>query len=435
MSSSKVTELTSLVAPTRDDLLYVVDDAAGTPADYKTTVQGLIGGPVLFVAASDAMAISTKNADYVCDGTADDVQIQAAIDDLPAAGGTVALSEGTFTLAEGGTEPQWGYSYGVLINKPIRFIGNRSVLTIPDSAAMSNNGFCLLHPYNTNDVRIENISIDGNGSNQGANLIMGIYGHTVERLAVVGCDLQDTAGYAINADVNCTYCQIVNNYVHDNPGAGHHGIALHNSGDFNVISGNTVEGVGSYGIMVDTANEFAIVGNVINSALYLIAIADSSSRGTVVGNHLYGDIGTSLTIYTDAGSSGILITGNTIRAHSAFQGEVELSASSVVVNNNVLINGALQNVAADAIVRNNTGWVTENSGTGTIGNGTTSVAITHGLSVTPAINDISVTLAEDPTNTPGAIWVDTIGAAQFTVNCENDPGASNLDFGWRAVVL
>ena len=37
---------------------------------------------------------------------------------------------------------------------------------------------------------------------------------------------------------------------------------------------------------------------------------------------------------------------------------------------------------------------------------------------------------EDPTNTPGAIWVSAIGATTFAVNCENDPGASNLDFSW-----
>ena len=81
------------------------------------------------------------------------------------------------------------------------------------------------------------------------------------------------------------------------------------------------------------------------------------------------------------------------------------------------------------------GYVTENSGTGSIASGTTADVITHGLDVTPTIADISITLAEDPTASPGAIWVDTIGAANFTVNCENDPGASNLDFGWRAVVL
>jgi hypothetical protein len=36
-----------------------------------------------------------------------------------------------------------------------------------------------------------------------------------------------------------------------------------------------------------------------------------------------------------------------------------------------------------------------------------------------------------PTADPGNIWVDTIGATNFTVNCRNDPGASNLDFGWH----
>ena len=51
------------------------------------------------VAASDANAKVIELADYVCDGTADDVQIQAAIDALPATGGKIVLSEGTFQVA------------------------------------------------------------------------------------------------------------------------------------------------------------------------------------------------------------------------------------------------------------------------------------------------------------------------------------------------
>lgn len=39
------------------------------------------------------------NADYQCDGTADDVQILAAIAALPASGGKVVLSEGKFTIS------------------------------------------------------------------------------------------------------------------------------------------------------------------------------------------------------------------------------------------------------------------------------------------------------------------------------------------------
>ena len=53
----------------------------------------------LVVAASDASPKSKRGADYICDGTADEVEINAAIDALPAAGGKVVLSEGAFTLA------------------------------------------------------------------------------------------------------------------------------------------------------------------------------------------------------------------------------------------------------------------------------------------------------------------------------------------------
>lgn len=51
------------------------------------------------VAASNATATEIAQADYVCDGTADQVQINAAIAALPASGGRVRLTEGTFYIA------------------------------------------------------------------------------------------------------------------------------------------------------------------------------------------------------------------------------------------------------------------------------------------------------------------------------------------------
>ena len=53
----------------------------------------------LVVAASNAPAASKAQADYVCDGTADNVEIQAAINALPVTGGLVELSGGTFNIA------------------------------------------------------------------------------------------------------------------------------------------------------------------------------------------------------------------------------------------------------------------------------------------------------------------------------------------------
>ena len=54
---------------------------------------------MLVVASNTASALEKLQADYVCDGTADNVEIQAAIDALPSTGGKVSLSEGTFNLA------------------------------------------------------------------------------------------------------------------------------------------------------------------------------------------------------------------------------------------------------------------------------------------------------------------------------------------------
>ncbi len=55
-------------------------------------------GATLTVAANNANAVSKAQADYVCDSTADNVEIQAAITALPVAGGTVQLTEGQFNI-------------------------------------------------------------------------------------------------------------------------------------------------------------------------------------------------------------------------------------------------------------------------------------------------------------------------------------------------
>ncbi|MCB0012786.1 MAG: right-handed parallel beta-helix repeat-containing protein [Anaerolineales bacterium] len=53
----------------------------------------------LLVAAADSSAESKLAANFVCDGTADQVQINAAVAALGPAGGTIQLSEGTFNCS------------------------------------------------------------------------------------------------------------------------------------------------------------------------------------------------------------------------------------------------------------------------------------------------------------------------------------------------
>ncbi len=73
----------------------------GSSIQVAVGLEDIIRTATLVVAASDASTASKRFADYLCDGTADDVQIQAAIDAINATGvrGTLVLSEGTFTCA------------------------------------------------------------------------------------------------------------------------------------------------------------------------------------------------------------------------------------------------------------------------------------------------------------------------------------------------
>ncbi|MDD2253383.1 MAG: hypothetical protein PHF71_03545, partial [Methanoculleus sp.] len=52
----------------------------------------------ILVTAHDSPEELKVLADYICDGTADQVEIQRALNALGSAGGTVTLTEGTFQL-------------------------------------------------------------------------------------------------------------------------------------------------------------------------------------------------------------------------------------------------------------------------------------------------------------------------------------------------
>ena len=109
--------------------------------------------------------------------------------------------------------------------------------------------------------------------------------------------------------------------------------------------------------------------------------------------------------------------------------------STMVHNSSFLSTNKVTDNGTGTLIRNNTGHVTENAGTAIIASGTTSLVVSHGLSVTPGLADINIVLGEGATNDPGNIWISAITATQFTVNSRNDPGASNLSFGWQVIAL
>ena len=73
------------------------------------------------------------------------------------------------------------------------------------------------------------------------------------------------------------------------------------------------------------------------------------------------------------------------------------------------------------------------SGSATIANGTTSIDVSHNLSVTPTVGDISVTPIEAWGNMT-QYYIDTYTSTQFTIHADINPG-QDVDFAWKAMIL
>ncbi len=113
------------------DTLLTTVSGSNLSADHKITRSA-----TLVIAASDSSAKSKAQADFVCDGVADNVELQAALDSLPDIGGEILLMEGQFkldaTVARAIDNVTWsgcGYS---------SFIRNNDVTPIIDIGVQKN---------------------------------------------------------------------------------------------------------------------------------------------------------------------------------------------------------------------------------------------------------------------------------------------------------
>jgi len=553
MSDKRVTDLTAYTTPVNTDVFPVVDVVS--EATKKITLANLR------TAVSPFVTVGFSDADYICDGTDDEVQIQAALTAVGDAGGGVVhvkasstpyslgqflwmpnyvtlegdgwntllqLADGAWAanigsvifpigminLATGRLKtPPYTTTYGVMI-KDLKVDANRAGQT-----GLTKNHLYGVHMQWVNNARLENLFVI-NAHSSGIGVWPSNPTPTVpSEVVVTGCRLEDngspTNGQAIDSGIfvsNGTSLPvrvIVSNCVAVSNGNGfcaedsNGGIQFNNligcdnvrdgvyfSNGAGVVNGGYFYDNGHAGIGTDLnlggrrialngvqcrENEYGLYaysthGMTVNgghfwwndeAGIYLDAYACNIVGAKIEGNGCGDDPTYPYGIYIKANGQGLnLVSGcNFSTDWGSWKGDKDSQkwgifesggcisyyfGNIIPTGNYGCADGAITFGAGSVSkARNNigypgagqTGHVTENSGTGSIVNGQTTDVITHGLAVTPTVDDIAITLAENPTNTPGAIWVDTIGATTFKVNCENDPGATGLDFGWKAIVL
>lgn len=241
----------------------------------------------IVVAAADSL--NPGQANYVCDGTNDHVEIQAALDALPASGGEVLLLEGTYYVESSITLNSYqilrGQGKGTILTTTtadldIVTASSKVNITIADLCIDGDAGGVAndhgIYFYEVDYSTIYNVYSRDNGED-GINFRFSEYNR------IIACDCQGNRYGIVLADYshyntvignttqgntegilvyNCGHNTIANNVSRGNSDRG---IDVYESAGYNTVTGNICEGNGDYGILIFRTDYNAVVGNSCNS--------------------------------------------------------------------------------------------------------------------------------------------------------------------------
>lgn len=222
-------------------------------------------GFTFIVAASDSE--DQDRVDYVCDGTADEVQINQAITDLPAGGGSILLLDGTFTIAA-----------PIVISKSnVALIGSGRATRIETTADIS-----MIFADTKTGILLSRFWLYGAGA--GNNLNGGIYFDTVTSSQITNLWIEHMGDVGILFFTNNERILIKGNEITDCLG----GIGASTIGRF-IISNNNIHGNSGTGIYFFWTSDTLIVNNIIRenggNGIYII----SNTFYNVISNNVIED--------------------------------------------------------------------------------------------------------------------------------------------------
>lgn len=360
--------------------------------------------------------------DYICDGTDDHVQIQAAIDAVElAGGGVVFIKTGTYVLGVTLTIDSANVNLlgegmeAVVLQAKTAFPTNTSVVTIT-----------------ANYCSVKELMIDGNKANQTTENHYGIYVSgtycTVERVEVKNTNKGASRGIGIVFQTGGRGL-IENCLTHDNEGDGLYTFttadfmiirsvhSFSNAGEGIYIDGDqtVIEGCISYSNTLDgfyMAATDGILSNCISHTNTLDGIVVDADNVKVSNCSVYGN--TRSGIYLDNGRG--VVSGNMIRDNGK-NGINVVGADNAVISNNVIY--ADTGLDADATYSGIllTGTATRNVVTGNriSGDGATN-DLAYGIREAAAADDFNVIVGNITTGSDTA-QISTQGTS--TVSASN----------------
>lgn len=406
----------------------------------NTNVHNINRTATLVIAASDSPAILKAQADYTCTGTNDETIINNAIAELTL-GGLLYLHPGNFYIGS-----------PILISKTITLQGS-GVGTASAPTAISGSSI-QLHAGSNCDM----IQVDGNGTI--------IQFPQLRDFRLNGRKSVQTSGNGIHFIADLSDCMVENLFIYDCKESGIKGAAgwymhynniwseYNDKHGFELTEGWLTGCISSEntqcGIFCDPGAIHVVNTRIKNNGYHGIEIKGWTSRDcTIVGNEVqynsYGNSGLYDGISMTGGHAtqfrSVIVANNDIGSvygttqrygiHLDFGNGIGIYGNVIYPEDTgTILNNA---VGIDNQIRNNAGYITENSGTATLVNGTTSIVVTHSLAVTPVAGNIIITPMEAWGNMT-QFYIDTYTATQFTINADINPG-QDVDFAWKAIIV
>jgi len=298
-------------------------DPTGNPFVHRFSDVTDLRIATFVVAASDS--VHKYEADYRCDGTDDHVQIQAALDKLPATGGEVFLLDGTYNIE---------VALALDSYQTLRGCGRNTILT----TTTHGTDIITATGIDSNEkvgILIADLCVDG--SVGGANSGVGILWTYVDYSKISNTWIVDSHEEGIKLDL-CDFNGIAGNHV---SGSSNDNILLNDSYK-NTVTANMTEGSGGTGIdifgglTIGYSNYNVVVGNIVqhNWEGVMLAYAEDC---TVSDNVVRGNDSSGITITEGYRNT---ITGNIIQGNTASGIYAWGYAFDCVISNNVIqLNG------------------------------------------------------------------------------------------------
>ena len=279
-----------------------VFDPSGNPFAHRFSDVTDIRAATYVVAASDSA--HEYEADYICDGTADQVQIQAAIDALPATGGEVLLLDGTYNIEVALVMDSY---------QTLRGCGRNTILT---TSTVNLTFLRAVGGAGTEKIGIviADLQIDGGA---GAVSEMGIYFKYVDYSLIQNVysrrHASGTGSYL--SGIYLYYSDF--NTITDNTcqGNGYYGIFLYSSSDFNSVTANTCQGNGYYGVELYTSSNNTVTSNICQgNSSSGIWVSNTSLNNTISGNTCQGNARDGVSLDTSCNHNSV--TANTCQGNT-----------------------------------------------------------------------------------------------------------------------